>query len=128
MEEKQGHTPGPWERDGDFFEVCRVEFEGSGTYTTISSRSRIGGPVAFAVGTPDMHWRDDAEQDANARLIAAAPDLLAVAIKSHEPYVGLDEEDIRCLYGADEADLAMALRDAISRATGEDSPANEGEA
>lgn len=59
------------------------------------------------------------EHAANARLIAAAPDLLAVAIKSHEPYVGLDEEDIRCLYGADEADLAIALRAAITRATGD---------
>ena len=91
MGEKQGHTPGPWERDGDFFEVCRVEFEGSGSYTTISSKSRIGGPVAFAVGTPDTHWRDDAEQDANARLIAAAPDLLEALEEFSRVYDGMTD-------------------------------------
>ncbi|WP_295196493.1 hypothetical protein [uncultured Brevundimonas sp.] len=130
MGEKQGHTPGPWERDGDFFEVCRVEFEGSGSYTTISSRSRIGGPVAFAVGTPDMHWRDDAEQDANARLIAAAPDLLAALSDILPPTLcgeswDLPDHDavpITITFGK-----LRAARAAISRATGEDSPANEGE-
>lgn len=66
---------------------------------------------------------DDTGAASDARLIAAAPELLAVAIKSHEPYVGLDEEDIRCLYGADEADLAKALRDAIAKATGTPTPA-----
>lgn len=57
--------------------------------------------------------------EADARLIAAAPDLLSVAIKSHEPYEGLSEEDIRSVYGLEEAKLAIALRDAIARATGD---------
>lgn len=62
---------------------------------------------------------DSCDED-EARLIAAAPDLLAVAIKSHEPYEGLSEVDIRALYGPEEAELAMSLRAAISRATGAD--------
>lgn len=120
MREKQGHTPGPWECDGDFFEVCRVEFEGSGSYTTISSRSRSGGPVAFAVGTPDTHWRDDAEQDANARLIAAAPELLGALNEVRKHFDGEYRDK-------DWFETERLVRAAISRATGEDSPANEGE-
>ena len=59
------------------------------------------------------------EMRANARLIAASPDLLAVAKKSHEPYEGLSEADIRSLYGAEEAALALALRTAIAKAGGQ---------
>jgi len=55
--------------------------------------------------------------DRYARLIAAAPDLLAVAIKSHEPYEGLSEDDIHSLYGPEEAELALSLRAALSKAT-----------
>ncbi|MBB5770839.1 hypothetical protein HNP47_000808 [Brevundimonas vesicularis] len=124
MGEKQGHTPGPWRIDVNGSEDWSVDYDGpSSTYMTICGARPQ--PVCFAV-EPSAYGNDE-EVEANARLIAAAPDLLAVAIKSHQPYVGLDEEDIRCLYGADEADLTMALRDAISLATGEDSPANEGE-
>ena len=110
MGEKQGYTPGPWS-------VAGINARGDG-------RIIVAGDYGICSAW-DLNGQP--ENEANARLIAAAPDLLAAAIKSHQPYVGLDEEDIRCLYGADEADLAMALRDAISRATGEDSPANEGE-
>lgn len=115
------HTPGPWECDGDFFEVCRVEFEGSGSYTTISSRSRISGPVAFAVGTPDTHWRDDAEQESNARLIASAPDLL-------EALVGLVDRDLTydgpCIVipaksHGDAISIVRRARNAIAIARGE---------
>ena len=109
------HTPGPWRIDVNGSDKWSVDYEGpSSTYMTICARGRRA-PIGFAV--EPSAWGNDEEIEANARLIAAAPDLLAVAIKSHEPYVGLDEEDIRCLYGADEADLAMALRDAIARAT-----------
>lgn len=97
-----GHTEGGWTVDG--FEV----------YADEDCETH---PVADC--TPNRSCRLEDEALANARLIAAAPDLLTVAIKSHEPYVGLDEEDIRYLYGADEADRAMALRDAIHRATGD---------
>lgn len=81
-----------------------------------------------SVSAPDetgMTWQpaictlSDSQGEDVARLIAAAPDLLTVAIKSHEPYVGLSEEDIRSVYGLEEAKLAIALRDAITRATGD---------
>ena len=53
----------------------------------------------------------------SGQLYVAAPDLLAVAIKSHEPYEGLSEDDIRSLYGPEEAELALSLRSALSKAT-----------
>lgn len=113
MGEKQGYTPaGDW-----FFERrgCRVY------------RREMHHGRHIKVADINVTHLDEDGLNRVGNMVAAAPDLLAVAIKSHRPYVGLDEKDIRCLYGADEADLAMALRDAISRATGEDSPANEGE-
>lgn len=113
------YTPGPWECDGDFFEVCRVEFEGSGSYTTISSRSRISSPVAFAVGTPDTNWRDDTEQEANARLIAAAPDLLEAAQNAVEEWGMRAGDDDALLPLAEQPESIAALMRALARARGE---------
>lgn len=116
-----GHTQGPW--------VLGWNGGLTGPTTPSSAGPCAGGrgwgfqPVSKGMETVaicpngSLGKEPDGRALANARLIVAAPDLLAVAIKSHEPYVGLDEEDIRCLYGADEADLAMALRDAIAKAT-----------
>jgi len=57
-----GHTPGPW----------RYFKEGNGTRFHVTARP---------VGTPGNHFDDfatvDIEHEADARLIAAAPDLLA---------------------------------------------------
>ena len=77
-----------------------------------------GQPYVVAhVNRPGSARLDDDKR--YARLFCAAPDLLSVAIKSHEPYEGLSEEDIRSVYGLEEAKLAIALRDAITRATGD---------
>lgn len=67
-------TAGEWTREGDFFERVRVEFEGGGHYVTLSAPDRDY-PVAFVIGTPGHHWNNDPEQEANARLIAASPDM-----------------------------------------------------
>jgi hypothetical protein len=53
--EQQGHTPGPWELD-DENQICAGN--------KVIAR-------AVASGMPDLEW------DANARLIAAAPAMLA---------------------------------------------------
>ena len=111
------HTPGPWRIDVNGSENWTVDYEGpSSTFMTICASGRRE-PVGFAV--EPTAWGNDDEIEANARLIAAAPDLLAVAIKSHEPYEGLSEDDIRSLYGPEEAELALSLRDAIARARDE---------
>ena len=108
MGEKQGHTPGPW--------VARRMHTGG--YDIFDPRERD--VVTIYGGGVETESRE-----ANARLIAAAPDLLAAA---QVVLAGLHAR-------IDAADLSAVpvfsgiaeLHDAISRATGEDSPANEGE-
>lgn len=60
----QAHTPGPWQLEaGRSFKTASGEF-----YITYG-KDRFGNPL----------FRDFCELDANARLIAAAPDLLEAA-------------------------------------------------
>ena len=102
MGEKQGHTPGPW--------TYGVPSPGANfsIYSTKMSIGRLG--IA-------SNSKRAAEGEANARLIAAAPDLLA-ALKM----VQRSTE-----WPTMESETQDAVSAAISRATGEDSPANEGE-
>jgi hypothetical protein len=69
----QGHTPGPWiEQETETI----VDIDGVGGWQDIGPAD--GNPVAIALGW--SAWpREDPEQEANARLIAAAPDLFAFA-------------------------------------------------
>lgn len=66
MSEKQKHTPGPWVPE--FGESCRVRAK------------QDGGKVAIMMNLKGLHGligrRTGAEVAANARLIAAAPELL----------------------------------------------------
>ena len=115
-----GHTPGPWLREGDFHELCRVEFSGGGHYVTISGPDRTL-PIAFVIGDPDTYWRDDIETEANARLIAAAPDLLEALRPLAQCFIpetdtALPDSDTgRYPFTMGEIRAALA---AISRATG----------
>lgn len=113
MGEKQGHTPGPWVSD-----------EAEGEWAVGDADGRI---VAY------LHQDDIdllSEREANAHLIAAAPDLLAAFSSILPPTLcgeswDLPDHDavpITITFGK-----LKAARAAISRATGEDSPANEGE-
>ncbi|WP_313014578.1 hypothetical protein [Brevundimonas sp.] len=111
MGEKQGHTPGPWVVTSD------------GHY--VSPGADLSKIVAL-IFRPNTD--QEGERHANARLIAAAPDLLAALIEArdalHQHYVDWDGEP----EDAVPLQLARSKCDAaISRATGEDSPANEGE-
>jgi hypothetical protein len=89
------HTPGPWyvgkygDNDSD---VCAV-----------------GGPVICALrsGKADPH---DMEADADAALIAAAPELLAVLTWCADRWDKYDEDDA--------PELGQAIRDAIAKAAG----------
>ena len=64
------HTPGPWEaRKGAGWYVARPRYGGA----TLA----VGMEAVTLVTSPsETQWNDDAESEANARLIAAAPDLL----------------------------------------------------
>ena len=59
------HTPGPWARLSGFSDYIVAD----------SPDGRIKRDIC-AVLSPDR-WREDGEEEANALLIAAAPDLLA---------------------------------------------------
>jgi hypothetical protein len=105
-------TKGPVSRGFDYFEECRVEFEGSGHYITISTPGRKL-PVAFVIGTPGRHYSDDPEQEANANLYAAAPTMaeaLEALLDAAERHIFSDE----CRAERD------AARAALSLAKGED--------
>ena len=96
-ETKTTFTPGPW---GFCFQSVDPEW---------AIVSTAGGSVIANVNA-------DCRQNANARLIAAAPDMYAAAseiIRLHDTYTGEPRDD-------DAISLAMAdLRAALARANGE---------
>ena len=102
MTTQANHTPGPWIRDGD----------------DIGVETTVAGDLVFLVvcelREPSLYHTADTivQQEANARLIAAAPDLLAAL----QVIVALDDEDQPGLWPF-EAELDAA-RAAIRRATG----------
>lgn len=108
------HTPGPWRVEAGTTLVwgeCLIAEDGS--------IENLGIPVADACNTPRSWGRIilDDEKEANARLIAAAPELLAalkwaVAKLNCEPFEWADEDDAN----AHEAAIA-----AIAKAKGEPS-------
>ena len=101
---KQTHTPGPWVAEGRGANLT-VVFAGS----TPGSRP---GVCAVADGT-------EKEREANARLIAAAPELLAAlaAIVSRLEWNGYREGwDVRCDLPSG---TVLAARAAIAKATAE---------
>lgn len=116
------HTPGPWVamKDGKYVteNPWSVDHEDGHDNTT----APIGGPdgqVVALVVMDDEHsenrW-DDTELDANARLIAAAPDLL-------EALIALNREmDVICgsayCQVAPDKDICDQVKSAITKATG----------
>ena len=92
------HTPGPWKAN---FAISQAAYI-------------FGGDRNFA--RVYNEWQDEANQEANARLIAAAPDLLA-ALKEAELVLA---EKLRRL-GADPnvSPTTHRIRAAIAKATGE---------
>lgn len=68
LEALRGHTAGPWE----------VGVKGNGAPGYVYCDNALGSAVAIVYGAPLLHSVfSRAEEEANARLIAAAPDLLA---------------------------------------------------
>lgn len=107
MKEQTNHTPGPWTT---FYEG-RDNAHPCGWQDT-----EIGSLSALAVLRPQiavLTCRDKREQNANARLIAAAPDLLA-ALKALSPMWDNDSP-LLTVYAAE----IESARAAIKRARGE---------
>jgi hypothetical protein len=107
---KAKHTPGPWTLTAD----------GAGWYIECSpERGHSVAYIRAEIGEEDPDTSDD-EKEANARLIAAAPELLDALIAllgvapSKAPGAGL-------IVGAEEkhANALQAARAAIKKATGD---------
>lgn len=114
-----GHTPGPWAVDEPIesfhlFDCFRGDVE---TVRFIVARDDVIA-ITEAPYASDKHTRGDAERiDANARLIAAAPDLLQACVnllsaRANKGFVTVT---------ADGHDPLAELAAAIAKATGGDS-------
>jgi len=78
MNAEEKHTPGPWEIGTSTrgYEVCTIHgVERQPTEDGLGQSWVYVYPPRVING--EWHWPDETEQLANARLIAAAPDLLA---------------------------------------------------
>lgn len=112
------HTPGPWRIDVNGSENWSVDYEGpSSTFMTICAQGRRE-PVGFAV--EPTAWGSDEEIEANARLIAAAPDLLEALEPEFMDAVAavLDANNCHATAGS-VRNYAIKQRAALSRATGD---------
>lgn len=94
------HTPGPWTLGDD---PCVIESEHADNDL---------GFVAMVLPSPELSWDMTGEREANARLIAAAPELLAAlqSIMSGQLCGNVDTD----------AQRFQAARAAIAKATGAD--------
>lgn len=95
-EQRAAHTPGPWIRGARLLDVC------------------AGASVVATVACASSHPATEEQAHANARLIAAAPDLLAAleTIANSEP---MDGDSFVCDFDT----LQSVARAAIRKAKGE---------
>jgi hypothetical protein len=93
------HTPGPWFINTGPYEYCGARIDGSNGRSLAHAVQRDSHPT-IGQGIPQ------AEADANARLICAAPDLLEALIAIRSIEFGHSDADI-CKVRAD-ADAAIA--------------------
>ncbi len=123
------HTPGPWNISGmsmndGSISIGHAEYRIVIAYVT--NAASLGDFVAAAMrGRRDFGAPDTAKaQWANARLIAAAPDLLAALIAVHQPYETLTQDALEAgilmEFGPPKPEKGAALllaRAAITKAT-----------
>ncbi|HEL2957133.1 TPA: hypothetical protein UL931_000330 [Stenotrophomonas maltophilia] len=105
------HTPGPWKVFPEEAHRDYVRVRG----TALGRRFKIANvPTPIHEGVTE---RDVEETRANARLIAAAPELLAALIKADQMFrdIGFVAEADRARPGS----LGAEIRAAIAKATGE---------
>lgn len=100
------HTPGKWEWD-----------EPSNWHGT-AARIMVGEPYGMIAQVNIAGWKPRGMAIANARLIAAAPDLLA-SCQAIEHLLTNGTVHIGTVAGASFPDVFASLRAAIAKATGE---------
>ena len=106
------HTPGPWE-------AARLKRHAR-IYVDVSQEARErGGPRSIASVCCDKSQMHQGEAEANARLIAAAPDLLAACegclayLESKALSINVPDSEAN-----DAADMTAAVRAALTKANG----------
>ncbi len=116
----RNYTAGPWIAKSDegrynnSRNTWRVDDEEAACSEAAPITLHDGTVIAFAVASDDDYFTDD-RVDANARLIAAAPDLLDVARHCEQI---LTSYEINRIDGEEISDKALALiRAAIAKAT-----------
>ena len=106
------HTPGPWH-------IGVGNGEGSIFADNGRTRIEIGGTTLYPICQVNRKWEDE-EDEANARLIAAAPELLQ-AIKDLFRECAMVHKSWGDGANTKEADAAIKrAKDAIAKATGKD--------
>jgi hypothetical protein len=115
-----GHTPGPWRvskegewgpgRDERKLEVCLLPHN---TYDALEIWCRSD--------EPDFHWSEPTldEFDANARLIAAAPELLEALAALYADYKQLADSGDAGNWRLEDTDAGKQALAAIAKATGQ---------
>lgn len=93
-----GHTPGPWVVAGDSIHDRETKYESDGART---------GDTACRIATTEIMARQG-EQEANVRLIAAAPEMLEAL-----------QEAYLCVVGTNDW-LAKMIGDVLMKAAGRD--------
>ncbi|HZV36620.1 MAG TPA: hypothetical protein VFB72_18730 [Verrucomicrobiae bacterium] len=105
MSAETKHTPGPWIADGGYIQSTTAKMFG-------------GGAVIVADPYVSEAFISDEEVDANARLIAAAPELLEALIDARDWLQHIMSEDAEPPL-EDTGDVRDKCTDAIAKAKGE---------
>ena len=109
------HMPGPW-RAGKGYGVANVEIESGGRPSRIVAFVPTKEPVE-GKDIPGTVWVPSEEREANARLIAAAPDLLAALEDTNcsvcDVYIGEPAPE-----GEEPCYMCATARKAIAKARG----------
>ena len=106
------HTPGPWSVGKVSHKKQRVDIDSLHADQTLGHQTWRG--LARAYGCEDMPAEGTAVMLANARLIAAAPELLEALEQMVSVFL-----DTEGRHGESENDAMDAARAAIAKATGE---------
>lgn len=111
MQTETRHTSGPW--------VSAVSEKDNRAVSIYAGSLFVESPVVVAYALP--LWKRTSERDANARLIAAAPDLFATLqrLLQHSGIADAHPEDIDGEDHRAESEARAAIRKAIS---GHDAP------
>lgn len=107
------HTPGPWfaEANDSYWEVNPLNGGEDGTPFSVAN---------VCCSAPG--FRDGGLQEANARLIAAAPELLQSLNEILSLYVSLVESGDAGFWNAEQEQEVIFARSVIAKATGKEQP------